>query len=107
MIPNNGTDEWMPAHTLADAQKQTHVQYAFWIMAGVMVGVANNRSIEIHFNSSQLPVPLLVLSLSIRLRITGWKTGHQTLNESDEDSPYSGSNEYGAITKDKGEIAHH
>jgi hypothetical protein len=80
------TDADMPSHTLAEAQKETHVQYAFWIMAAVMV-----------------PVPLMVLSLSIRLRITGWKPGHQTLQESDTDSPYPpASNEYGTISKDKG-----
>ncbi|ELU08303.1 hypothetical protein CAPTEDRAFT_32514, partial [Capitella teleta] len=80
IIPNNASDAFMPAHSLADAQLQTRVQYAFWIIAAVM-----------------LPVPLLVLSLSIRLRITGWKPGHHTLIESDSESSYSGAstNEYG------------
>ena len=46
----NATVSLLPAKSLAEAQQMTHVRYAFWIMAAIMVRIVippSRRSIEV------------------------------------------------------------
>jgi len=75
----------LPADSLVEAQEMTRVRYAFWILCLL-----------------QVPIPLIMGSLTLRMRNRGMSSGHEVLAHSDSVSSHiSAKKDYENIDKQK------